>query len=113
MDYMLIFSSKRGDEFDDDVMPQMGKFAGELAAAGKLKGGAPLFPEEQGARVQVRDRKATVTDGPFTETKEVIGGFFIIDAQDMQEAIEIAKRAPHARYGFTEVRQVIPIGDRG
>jgi hypothetical protein len=113
MDFMLIFSGKRDDEFADDVMPEMGKFAGELAAAGKLKGGAPLFPEAEGARVRVRHGKATVTDGPFTETKEVIGGFFLIEARDMKEAVEIAKRAPHARYGFAEVRRVIPIGDRG
>ena len=113
MDFMLIFSGLREAKIEPSVMQEMGKFAGELAAQGKLKGGAPLFPEAEGARVQVRDGKARVTDGPFAETKEVIGGFFIIDAKDLKEAVEIAKRAPHARYGFAEVRQVIPIGDRG
>jgi hypothetical protein len=113
MEFMLIFSGLREAKIDPSVMQEMGRFAGELAAQGKLKGGAPLFPEDEGARVQVRDGKALVTDGPFTETKEVIGGFFIVDAADLKEAVAIAKRAPHAKVGFAEVRRVIPIGARG
>ena len=113
MDFMLIFSGQREAKIDNSVFEEMGRFAGELAAQGKLKGGAPLFPEDEGARVQVRNAKAAVTDGPFTETKEVIGGFFIVDAEDLKEAVAIAKRAPHAKVGFVEVRRVIPIGERG
>jgi hypothetical protein len=51
-----------------------------------------------------------VTDGPFTETKEVIGGFFLIDCKNRKEAIEIAKKCPHNRVGTVEVREVIPMG---
>ena len=113
MDFMLIFSGQRDAKGDPSVMGEMGKFAGELAASGKLKGGAPLFPEDDGARVRLKEKKAVVTDGPFTETKEVIGGFFLIEAKNLKEAVEIAKRAPHLKVGFVEVRKVIPMGDRG
>jgi hypothetical protein len=88
----------------------MGKFAGELAAKGKIRGGSPLHPETEGARVRLSAGKPSVTDGPFMETKEVIGGFFMIDCKDMKEAIAIAKRCPHIKVGFVEVRQVIPMG---
>lgn len=108
MEFMLIMSSDRETETDPSVMPEMGKFAGELAAAGKIRGGSPLHPEVEGARV--RGEQAVVTDGPFTETKEVIGGFFMIECENREEAIEIAKRCPHNKIGWTEVRQVIPMG---
>jgi hypothetical protein len=110
MQFMLIMANKRGAEFDESVFPEMGKFAGDLAARGKLRGGAPLHPEEQGARVRLTRGKVVVTDGPFTETKEVIGGFFMIEAKDRREAIAIAKRCPHIKGGFVEVRRVIPMG---
>ena len=54
--------------------------------------------------------KPVVTDGPFTETKEVVGGFFMIECKDLKEAVEIAKSCPHLKNGFVEVRQVIPMG---
>jgi hypothetical protein len=110
MQFMLILGNRRGAEPDESVYPEMGKFAGELAAQGKIRGGAPLFPEEQGARVRVSKGRPVVTDGPFTETKEVIGGFFMIEARDRREAVSIAKRCPHARVGFVEVRRVVPMG---
>lgn len=113
MEFMLILASRRGAEFDESVYPEMGKFAGELAAKGKIRGGSPLHPEEQGARVRLSRGKAVVTDGPFTETKEVIGGYFLIDAKDRREAVAIAKRCPHLRNGFVEVRRVIPMGGGG
>jgi hypothetical protein len=108
--FMLIFGNRRGVQPDPSVYEEMGKFAGELAAQGKMRGGAPLHPEEQGARVRVEAGKPVVTDGPFTETKEVIGGFFMIEAKDRREAIAIAKRCPHARVGHVEVRRVMPVG---
>jgi hypothetical protein len=110
MQFMLILSSRRGAEIDESVFPEMGKFAGELAAQGKLTGGAPLHPEEQGARVRLSKGKVVVTDGPFAETKEVIGGFFMLEVKDRREAISIAKRCPHIKGGFVEVRRVIPMG---
>jgi hypothetical protein len=106
---MLILSSRRGAEFDESVYPEMGRFAGELASQGKLVDSAPLFSEQQGARVRRSKGKVVVTDGPFTETKEVIGGFFVVDVKDRREAVAIAKRCPHLVNGFVEVRRMIPV----
>jgi len=110
MEFMLILGALRDAPFDESVFPEMGRFAGELAAQGKIRGGAPLHPEGEGVRVRREGRKAVVADGPFAETKEVIGGFFLIDAAGLDEAVEIAKRCPHLANGFVEVRQVIPMG---
>jgi hypothetical protein len=110
MEFMLIFLSDRDAEDDESVYAEMGKFAGELAGQGKMRGGAPLHPEEEGARVRASRGKPVVKDGPFTETKEVIGGFFMIECKSRKEAIEIAKRCPHNKVGTVEVRQVIPMG---
>jgi hypothetical protein len=62
---------------------------------------------EGGQYVQARDGKTLVTDGPFAETKEQLGGYYVIDAADMDEALKIAERIPSARYGSIEVRPVV------
>ena len=110
MDFMLIMITDRDGPEDPSVFPEMGKFAGELAAQGKIRGGSPLHPETEGTRVRVRDGSLLVTDGPFAETKEVIGGYFLIDCESAEEAVELAKRCPHNRIGVVEVRQVLPVG---
>jgi hypothetical protein len=105
MEFMFLIVDRKGARTGEAVtMQEMGNFAGELAQQGKLKGGAPLHPEAAGVRVEVRDGKAIVTDGPFAESKEVVAGSFIIDAASRADAIEIAKRCPHARAGIVEVR---------
>jgi len=105
MEFMFLIVDRKGARTGEPVtMAEMGRFAGELAQEGKIRGGAPLYPEAVGARVEVRDGRTIVTDGPFAESKEVIAGSFIIDAKDRAEAIEIAKRCPHARAGIVEVR---------
>ena len=110
MQFMLILGSQRGAKFDESVYPKMGRFAGQLAAKGKLRGGSPLHGEEEGARVRLSRGKVVVKDGPFAETKEVIGGYFMIECKSRREAVAIAKRCPHLANGFVEVRQVIPMG---
>ena len=107
MEFMLIMTNERNAKSDPSVFAEMGKFVGELAAQGKLRGGAPLHPELEGARVHHQAGKPVVTDGPFTETKEVVGGFFLIDCQDRAASIAIASRCPHAKVGAVEVRQVM------
>ena len=67
---------------------------------------APLHPSTETISVKVRDGKRLVTDGPFAETREQIGGYFMVDAKDLEEAIEIAGRIPSARIGTVEVRPV-------
>ena len=109
MEFMLIFF-ETDSATTTDLMPEMGEFAGKLAAQGKMRGGASLRPRSEGARIRVSDGAASVTDGPFIETKEIIGGYFLIECADQNEAIEIAKTCPHARVGLVEVREVIPVG---
>ena len=112
MQYMLIFFLDE-NAAGENVFSEMGAFAGGLAQQGKLQGGSPLQPSSSGARVRVQDGKTLLTDGPFTETKEVVAGFFLIDCESRDEAIEHAKRCPHARVGTVEVREVIPVGKPG
>jgi hypothetical protein len=110
MDFLLIMITDRDAPADPSVFPEMGKFAGELAAQGKLRGGSPLHPESEGARVRGDGPGQTVTDGPFTETKEVIGGYFLVDCGSREEAVALARRCPQNRIGLVEVREIIPMG---
>src|SRR5258706_3526183 len=104
MDYMLLIVNRRGEAPREPVgFPEMGKFAAELGQQGKMRGGAPLHPQEAGARVKVRGGKTHSVDGPFAESKEVIGGYFMFDARDAAEALEIAKRCPAARAQLVEL----------
>lgn len=104
MEFMLLFSVPWDAPAPEPrEFAAMGRFAGELARQGKLRRGAPLSGESPRARVRVRDGKAFVSDGPFAESKEVLGGFWIIDVADRAEAIEIAGRCPHARRGTVEL----------
>jgi hypothetical protein len=82
------------------------QLANQLHAMGKYHDAAPLHPVATATSVRVRDNKPLVTDGPFAETREQLGGYFLIDAGDLDEAIEIAKRIPGARIGTVEIRQV-------
>lgn len=78
----------------------------DLHAKGQYLGAAPLMPSAMGARVRVRDGKASVTDGPFVETHEHIAGYFLVHAESLAEAIKVAAQIPGARLGYVEVRQV-------
>lgn len=81
-------------------------YAGELAASGRLILGEPLESVQTATTVRVRNGKVSVTDGPFAETKEQLAGFYLVDARDLNEAIQIASRIPPARVGSIEVRPV-------
>ena len=78
--------------------------ARKLEASGHLLSGHPLEPIATATTVRVRDGKATITDGPFAETKEQLAGFYMIEAKDLDEALGIAGRIPPARIGSIEVR---------
>jgi hypothetical protein len=84
-------------------------FGQELAAAGKFVASAPLHPTSTATSVRMREGKRLVTDGPFAETREQLGGYFLINAEDLDEAIAIAARLPDARWGTVEVRPVIEL----
>ncbi|PYO69009.1 MAG: hypothetical protein DMD69_04275 [Gemmatimonadetes bacterium] len=87
------------------------QLAHQLDAAGQYVAAAPLEPTATATSVRVRQGKRVVTDGPFAETKEQLGGYFLVDASDLDEAIAIAARIPMARRGTIEVRPVIHIAD--
>ena len=85
------------------------KLARELHVSGHYLAASPLHPTSTATSVRVRDGKRAVTDGPFTETREQLGGYYLIDAKDLDEAIGIAARIPPARLGTIEIRPVMEI----
>lgn len=85
------------------------QLAQDLHTKGQFVASAPLHPVATATSVRVRDGKSLVTDGPFAETREQLGGFYLVNAQDLDEAIEIATRIPGARVGTVEVRPVLEI----
>ena len=85
------------------------QLAQNLNASGQYLAANPLHPTSMATSVRVRDGKRLVTDGPFAETREQLGGYFLIDAKNLDEAIAIAGRIPMARKGTVEVRPVIEI----
>ena len=112
MRYMLLIY---GDEqaLDDAERTQCYKdsteLARELEAAGQYRAAAPLQPTATATSVRVRDGKRLITDGPFAETREQLGGYFLVDARNLDEALAIAERIPMARLGTVEVRPVVEI----
>jgi len=86
---------------------EYGKFTGEIIASGHFKGGNELHSTAKATTVRVRDGKPLVTDGPFAETKEQLGGYYLVDAKDLDEATLIAARIPGAKYGSIEIRPIV------
>lgn len=85
------------------------QLAHQIKSSGQYLAANPLHPTSLATSVRVRDGKRFVTDGPFAETREQLGGYFLIDAKNLDEAIEIAARIPMARKGTVEIRPVIEI----
>ena len=85
------------------------QLAQQLHTSGQYLATAPLHPVATATCVRMRDGKRLVTDGPFAETREQLGGFFLINAKDLDEAIGIAARIPGARVGTVEIRPVIEV----
>jgi len=85
------------------------QLAHDLQAKGQFLATSPLQPVSTATSVQVRNGKRLVTDGPFAETREQLGGYYLVNARDLDEAIEIAGRIPGARKGTVEIRPVLEI----
>jgi hypothetical protein len=85
------------------------ELAHQLSAAGQFLATAPLQLTNTATSVRVRDGKRLVTDGPFAETREQLGGYYLIDAGSLDEAVDIASRIPGVRWGTVEVRPVVEI----
>ena len=91
------------------IMAEYGQFTRDVQSAGRYVSGAQLHPAAGATSVRVRDGRRLLTDGPFAETREQLGGYYLIDAGDLDEAIAIAARIPSARLGTIEVRPVVEV----
>ena len=87
-------------------LAEYGAFGEEMGRRGVLLGGDRLRPTTDATTVQVRDGEVLVADGPFAETKEQMGGYYLVDCKDLDEAIEVASKIPGARHGTVEVRPI-------
>lgn len=112
MKYMLlvhhseeVLNALSDDERQSMLAESIG-LANQLHKEGRYFDASPLQPISTARSVKVRDGKALVTDGPFAETREQLGGYFMVDAASVEEAVEIARRIPGARIGTVEVRPV-------
>jgi len=90
-----------------EMHAQYGAFTAEVNEKKLHRGGEPLQPVSNATTVRVRDGKATTTDGPFAETKEQLGGFYLLDCKDLDEAIEYAAKIPGAAWGCVEIRPIL------
>ena len=119
MRFMIIVkatkTSEAGEMPDTKLLTEMGKFNEELVKAGIMLAGEGLHPTSKGARVKFSGSSRTVIDGPFTETKELIAGFWLWDVKSREEAIEWVKRCPNPHEGESEIeiRQVFNPEDFG
>jgi hypothetical protein len=116
MEYVLMIYRAEGDEpkpgspeFDEQLQGY-GALTQEVQQAGVHKGGEALADVATATTVRVRDGKTVTTDGPFAETKEQLGGFYLLDCKDLDQAIEYAAKIPAARFGSVEIRPVIKYG---
>ncbi len=85
------------------------QLANDIAANGQYLGASPLRPTASATSVRVRDGKRLVTDGPFAETREQLGGYYLVDVEHLDQAIDIAARIPGARDGTVEIRPVVEL----
>jgi hypothetical protein len=114
MKYMLLIYSDEHASSEaerEDCYQESTALANELRSNGQFLAASPLQPTETATSVQVRDGKALVIDGPFAETREQLGGYFLVSANNIDEAIGIAARIPAARIGTVEIRPVIELAN--
>jgi hypothetical protein len=114
MQYLLLIhdDEKRWETMSEDernaVFGEYFAYTNELRDSGAFVGGNQLQPTAAATTVRVRDGEQVVTDGPFAETKEQLGGYYMIEVESVDEAIEWAAKIPSARFGSIEVRPVVP-----
>jgi hypothetical protein len=119
MRFMIMIKADKTTEAgglpDEKLLTEMGRFNEELVKAGVMLAGEGLQPSSKGARVKFSGEKVTVTDGPFSEAKELIAGFWLWQVKSKDEAIEWVKRCPHPPQGEMEIeiRQVFESEDFG
>ena len=112
MQYMLLIyldEHALSDTEREHCYMDSAQYAQKLDRSGKYLAAAPLQPTSTATSVRARDGKRLITDGPFAETREQLGGFFLVDAENLDEAIEIASQIPAGRFGTVEVRPLVEI----
>lgn len=109
---MLVYLDEQAmtDDEREHCYVESAQFAQDLNASGQYLDASPLHPVASATSVRVRDGKRAVTDGPFAETREQLGGYYLVEAKDLDEALGIAERIPPAKFGTIEVRPVMEIG---
>jgi hypothetical protein len=114
MEYLLLIYDNETDfasmtEAQHAAMhADFGRFTQSILQSGNFRAGKQLQPVATATTVRTRDGKRLVTDGPFAETREQLGGFYMIEAKDLDEALAIAERCPAAGFGSIEVRPIVP-----
>jgi hypothetical protein len=112
MKYMLLIyldEQSVGEAEREHCYAESAQLAHQLNSIGQYLAAAPLHPSSTATSVRVREGKRLVTDGPFAETREHLGGYFLVNARDLDEAISIAAKIPGARLGTVEIRPVMEI----
>jgi hypothetical protein len=112
MKYMLLVyldEKAMTDEERDHCYVESAQLTQDLNATGNYLSASPLHPVATATSVRVREGKRVVTDGPFAETREQLGGYYVIEARDLDEAISIAEKVPPVRFGTVEIRPVMEI----
>jgi hypothetical protein len=112
MQYMLLIYQEENAPSEaqrEQCYAESAQFAQQLNASGQYLASSPLHPTSTATSLRVQDGKRVVTDGPFAETREQLGGFFLIDVQDLDQAIDIAGRLPAGKWGTVEIRPVMEI----
>jgi hypothetical protein len=103
---LLIYSNENGDPPEEDVIKRYGAFTQEVQESGKLVTADRLRPIADATTVRIRGGETLVTDGPFAETKEQLGGYYVLECENIDEALTYAAKIPAAEHGSIEVRPV-------
>jgi hypothetical protein len=112
---MLIYNdeavaARRSQTENEAVMQAYYAFSNEVRQRGAFLSGEPLQPTSMATTVRLRDGQALTSDGPFAETREQLGGFYILECKDLDEAIELAAKIPTAKEGSIEIRPILELG---
>src|SRR5947209_5420185 len=99
MQYIFLIYSQEGGADDPAIMKRYGELVQEVREAGKMVGGDRLQPSSAATTVRIRNGETLTTDGPFSETKEVLGGYFILECESLDEALAYAEKIPAAEHG--------------
>jgi hypothetical protein len=102
---------RMGAEQSAALLGEYHAFTRDLVASGHMQGGNALEPTRTATTVRVRDGKIVTTDGPFAETKEQLGGYYLVEARDLDQAIALAARIPSSRFGSVEIRPIMTFPD--